>query len=541
VSSPDLNQKKKKNTNNNNNNNNNNNTIHTTTTTTITTFIHMDKMTDSRSVQEKRKKRNRTRRLKKKLNYSPLPAVAVRQEGLIFGEDGCLKLVRTATMGWGVVTTKDVAKGTIVLREPPLASALMVNPDTTKNLQSLLKFAGYIPKAETIYSGLVIPMMLRGLTKEWLDNFICMPIRNWDKFMVSALVDIVKVVKLANPSLSTGKIRNLATQALGVAKANTFMNTSPITGVFYATSLYDKTSLFNHSCEANAMEFNNGSVDNLDISVLSKQAIAKGSEVFICYGNARVIKVRYRRDSLKRTFDFTCECHRCLKEMAVAEIEPEIQVIRCHKIIWEIYGKAVALSGAGKTQAAYNLYCDMITQHRKDFEVADLDIRILSAYNCTLLYFQWGSYATSRRLSLESLKYLTKVIRHGVEYYKSAGIGTCQLMIAMSLTLDAIRHRLVLLETIRLKAALSQDGVGGVSSRFDEPPPEMLYFLEATQKMIFAYDQLYGHIHYKFDMDMELSYCFEGMMRSLEVCMKGFLAMPDKAEEEAKQKTPTEE
>ena len=477
--------------------------------------------------EAQRKKKNRTRRLKKKLNRTTLPAVEARREGLIFGKDGCLMLIRTANMGWGVVTTKDIPQGTLLLKEPPLASALMVNPDTTKNLQPLLKFAGYNPKAETIYSGLVVPMIGRGLTREWLDHFVCMPIGTLDKTMLSALVDIMKAIRLADPNLDMKKVRSFATQALGVVKANTFMNTSPITGIFYATSLYDKCTLFNHSCEANAMEFSDGSIDDLDISVLSKQAIPKGSEVFICYGNARVKKVRYRRASLKRTFNFICQCHRCLKEIAVAEMEPEVQVIRCHEIIWEIYGKAVALSGAGQSQAAFNLYCDMITKHREAFAVADLDIRILSAYNCTLLYFQWGSYASSRRLSLETLKYLSKVVRDGIEYCGNVGSGARQLMFAMSLTLDAIRHRLVLLETIQLKAANGGGGVG-IAPCFDEPPPEMPQFLEVTQKMIFAYDQLYGgHIHYKFDMDMELSYAFEGMMKSLEICMNGFLAMPD--------------
>ena len=373
--------------------------------------------------------------------------------------------------------------------------------------------------------------MLRGLTKEWLDNFTCMPIKKWDKLMLSALVDIVKAVKLANPNLDIEKIRILATQALGVAKANTFMNTSPLTGIFYGTSLHDKTSLFNHSCNSNAMEFNDGSTDNLDISVISKRAISKGSEVFLCYGSSRVKKVNYRRDSLKRTFGFTCECERCLKEVAVAELEPEIPTIFCHKIIWDTYSKAVDLSGAGKTQAAYNLYCDMITKHKKEFDVADADIRILAAYNCTLLYFQWGSYDKSNKLSLLDLKYLVEIVTEGVSYYGDSGIGSCQLMIALSLTLDAIRHRLILLETIRIKAAAGDSSVTE-SGQFDEPPPEMLCFLEATQKMIFAFDQLYGHDHYKFNMDTELSFSFDGMMKSLEICMKGFIAMPDYGEDD---------
>ena len=472
------------------------------------------------------KKNGRTRRLKKRLNRTPLPPVEARREGLTFGKDGCLKLVRTLKMGWGVVTTRDMPRGALLLIEPPLASALVVNPSSTKNLQSLLKVAGFIPNAATIYSSLVIPMMIRGLTKEWLDNFICMPIRKWDKLTISALVDIVKAVRLADPSLDIEKVRILATQALGVTKSNTFMNTSPLTGIFYATSLYDKTCLFNHSCEPNAMVFNDGSIDNLDISVLTTQAIPEGSEVFVCYGNARVKKVAYRRESIKRTFDFSCECQRCLREVAVAAEDPEVQVIKCHQIIWDLYGKAVALSGAGKSQAAYNLYCDMITNHRKQFEVADPDIRILSAYNCTLLYFQWGCYETSSKLSLDSMKYLSQVVRDGVGYYKSAGFGTCQLMIALSSTLDAIRHRLILLGIIRARGAS-----GLAASRFDEaPPPEMVCFLEATQKMIFAFDQLYGHDQYKFNMDLELSYSFEGMMKSLEICMKGFLKVADEEE-----------
>ncbi len=484
------------------------------------------------SAEEKHKKKQMHRWMKK-LGYRALPPVTVHQEGSIFGEAGCLKLVRTAKMGLGVVTTKDVAAGTIILRESPLAAALMINPATTNKLHCLLKIAAYNPTAKTLYSSLVTPMMFRGVTKEWLDNFVSVPTVTWDKQMISALVDVVKAVHQKDPSLDIGEIRALAAQALGVVKANAFMNTSPITGVLYATSLYNKTTFINHSCQANAIQYNDGSINTLDFIVLAKQAIPKGSEVFICYGNARVKKVVYRRDSLKRTFGFNCECERCLKEVAIAEIDPDSQNFSCDEVLWETYNTAAALSAKGRTQAAYNIYCDMVMHQRKALEISDPDIRILIAYNCSLLYFQWESHPRSNVLTLECLEYLGKEVAEGTRYHKNDGPVSNQFTAALSSVMEAIRCRLVLLEVIR--ANVKPTGTG---TSFDSSPPEMMRFFLATQRMISAYDRMYGHLNYKFDMDMELSHAFENMMKSLDICMQGFqqaAAAAKKSEEELKE------
>ena len=486
------------------------------------------------SVEEKHKKKQMHRWMKK-LGYRALPPVTVHAEGSIFGEAGCLKLVRTAKMGLGVVTTKDVAAGTIILRESPLAAALMINPATTNKLHCLLKIAAYNPTAKTLYSSLATPMMLRGVTKEWLDNFVSVPAVTWDKQMITALVDVVKAVCQADPSLDIGKTRALAAQALGVVKANAFMNTSPITGVLYATSLYNKTTFINHSCQANAIQYNDGSINNLDFIVLAKQAIPKGSEVFICYGNARVKKVVYRRDSLKRTFGFLCECQRCLKEVAIAEIDPDSQNFSCDETLWETYNTAASLSAQGRTQAAYNIYCDMVMNQRKALEISDPDIRLLIAYNCSLLYFQWEDHPRSWVLSLESLEYLGKEVAEATRYHKNDGPVSNQFTAALSSVVEAVRCRLVLLETIRSNINPTKTGTS-----FDSSPPEMMRFFLATQRMIAAYDQMYGHLNYKFDMDMELSHAFEGMMKSLEICMGGFQQAAE-AEAAAKKKKEEEE
>lgn len=486
---------------------------------------------------EKKHKKKQMHRWMKKLGYRDLPPVTVHAEGSIFGEAGCLKLVRTAKMGLGVVTTKDVAAGTIMLRESPLAAALMINPATTNKLHCLLKIASYNPTAKTLYSSLVTPMMLRGVTKKWLDNFVSVPAVKWDKQMISALVDVVKAVKQKDPSLDIGEIRGLAAQALGVVKANAFMNTSPITGVLYATSLYNKTTFINHSCQANAIQYNDGSINNLDFIVLAKQTIPKGSEVFICYGNARVKKVVYRRDSLKRTFGFNCECERCLKEVAIAEIDPDSQNFSCDEVLWKTYNTAAALSAKGRTQAAYNIYCDMITRQRKALEISDPDIRLLIAYNCSLLYFQWEDHPRSKVLSLDSLEYLGKEVTEATRYHKNDGPASNQFTEALSSVMEAVRCRLVLLEVIRANIKPTKTGTS-----FDTSPPEMMHFFLATQRMISAYDRMYGHLNYRFDMDMELSHAFEGMMKSLDICMQGFqqaeaAVAKKKKEEEEKEKT----
>ncbi len=455
-----------------------------------------------------RKKNNRNRRAKRKLLSRPLPALVPRKEGVIFGEGDCLRLVRTSSMGWGVVATRAIEVGTLLLREAPLASSLVVDPAHVPSLRPLLKVASHFPDTVTIHSALVTPMMIRGVTEAWLNNFVSMPVENWDEEMKRSSEDVMDMLwkckcmreKLEDPDrLHT--IRKLVDHALAVVKANAFLNSTPVVGTFYATGLYDKCTLINHSCRANAMDFSDGSTDNLDLLVVAKQPISEGSEVFISYGQSSVKHVTYRRLALMRAFDFECLCERCMEEISNSSSSSSgAHTMQCETTVFEAYRKAAALTDAGKPLEAYNIYSWIVTKQRSNLDASSPNVRILIVLNCTLLHLKYGSFQGTGRAAPEHLAYLRAELFKGAEIFKGCGPAAVQLAVLLGCLMKAAEVLTRLFD--------------------DQRPRRIRAFVEAMARVEEACNLIYGDGNYAIAMDMALSHLFHRLTRSYDVCMK---------------------
>ncbi len=465
--------------------------------------------------RKKNKKTNNNRKMRRKLLWRRLPPVTPRKEGLVFGEDDCLRLVQTESMGWGVVATRDIEEGTLLLRESPLVSTLVIDPSQAHSLQPLFNVASYFPGNTTLYTALVAPMIMRGVTKPWLDNFVFRPRETWDGTMKKSAAETIKVLHRHRPKLLAafrlGDLKKLIDHVLGVLKANSFLNTTPLTGIFYASSLYDLCSLFNHSCCANAMDYTTGAADNLDMLVVAKEKIPKGSQVFISYGQSKVKQVYYRCKALKETFAFDCQCERCEKESAQLPENPADLMIRCSPPLFALYQKATELSTQGNALGAYDVYLEILTQHKKQLDAAELSVRSLIIGTFALLHLQWGGYHEVRCLSLDHLAYLRTELCKSADYFEGCGLASVQMCIVLSQVFKIIERR------IRLANAISP------SSGSTDHGEVVLAFLDAMEDLGAACEVLYGSSHnYAFSTDTALSTLFSPVIQSVAICLESY-------------------
>lgn len=473
----------------------------------------------------KKKNNNNNRKMRRKLLWRRLPPVTPRKEGLVFGEGDCLCLVQTQSMGWGVVATRDIEEGTLLLREAPLASTLVIDPTQARSLQPFFNVASYFPGNTTLYTALVAPMIMRGVTEAWLDNFASRPRETWDDTMKKSAEESIKVLRQYRPKLLAkfrlGDLKKLIDRVLGVLKANCFLNTTPLTGIFYASSLYDMCTLFNHSCCANAMDFTTGAADNLDMLVVAKTKIPKGSQVFISYGQSKVKQVYYRRAALTETFAFDCQCGRCETEAAQLPGNSADLTIRCSPPLFELYQKATQLSTQGQALGAYDVYFEILTQHKNELDAAEPSIRSLVIGTFALLHLQWGGYHKVRRLSLNHLAYLRTELCKAADYFEGCGLASAQMCIALSQVFKVIERR------IRMADKISSSDTG------TNVGPEVLAFLNAMEDVVAACEVLYGSTrNYDFTADTALSTLFSPIIQSVAICMKSYADEDDDDDDE---------
>lgn len=413
-----------------------------------------------------------------------LPKVKPRTEGLVFGEDGCLRLARTA-MGWGVVAARDIEPYTLLLRERPLVAALFVDPSSTKSMDKLFRIGTFFPQAPSKEAALTIPMLIRGVTDEWLANFAG-PISSKDE---SILRDVLKVVgemspQLLRPAYAKDTIR-LAAKAYAVVRANSFSISTPIVGVDYASVLYDQTSLFNHSCCANATVFAQGRTDSLDHLAVSVERIPAGREIFVSYGHSWVCRVEYRRQSLRRIFGFDCGCQRCLREI---KSQAGLGPIRCDPEVHRLNNRAFELQRAGRQKEAVILLADVLANRKEALAASDPDIRNQVIAFCVRHYFKWGSIL-GEASSLD-LKHLSSCMDEAD--FEHSGVSTAA-------HLTAFGH---LLRCARV-AAESDPG--------DLEPYRDL--VAAFRDAVACLDRVYGKGNYCLDADVALSAPFCAIYR----------------------------
>lgn len=103
----------------------------------------------------------------------------------------------------------------------------------------------------------------------------------------------------------------------------------------YATAMYPRVSLLNHSCNSNVLSsFNENS--NV-IVVKSARDIKQTGEVFNCYG-PNYLKMGFieRRQSLEEQYHFECKCDKCLEQLNNSVRNCDVAALKCFECqsIW---------------------------------------------------------------------------------------------------------------------------------------------------------------------------------------------------------------
>lgn len=77
------------------------------------------------------------------------------------------------------------------------------------------------------------------------------------------------------------------------------------------TGIFPRISMLNHSCSPNIRNVFEGK----KLTIYATEDIAKGGEIFNCYGpNYRLMSYQERQDSLRLQYNFICKCSKCLEK-----------------------------------------------------------------------------------------------------------------------------------------------------------------------------------------------------------------------------------
>ena len=446
-------------------------------------------------------------KMTKRLLSRGLPKVMPRKEGGAPPAGHLLRLTKSPTMGWTVVTTRDIEPGTVLLRESPLVAALYVNLEAVPELLPLARIAVGLPDVSTKYGSLVAPMLLRGVTDDWLGNFCGVPVTENEGGLATILSELKKRKSVLGSDRYLPQTTRLAIRALEVVKANSFVLTSPIAGIEFASALYDFSSLFNHSCSPNVLAFNDGGKSNMDLVVVATAHIPKGREVFLTYGNALVLNVDIRRVGIERIFGFLCKCQRCEAELATfSKSSPPPPPFRCRPDILKMFQKAISFMDRGLFQEGFVVLADVLKNHKKALCSSETDpnIRLQIVVGCVRGCLKWGWLEGDRRLEEEDLAFLRHELDSASDGFKVGGLS-------ISLHAVAYSH---LLECMEACFSINTRDGGRAT------PATVRKIVNCQQRAMDALSTLHGKAEYYTDVDLALSQPFQRIMRIVRRCVK---------------------
>jgi len=207
--------------------------------------------------------------------------------------------------GLGVVATKFIKRGTLILKENPQMPRLKTPPLETINLQTMQippdPWKDYFKTVMSLFD-----QMSESDQEEYLKLHI-----NHEKAEVKIIGLLVKLSHFKMVERDQDKILKI----VGIHLTNTF-----------ADGVKIKTSRFNHSCFPNAVLLEK-------VKLRATYDIKEGQEITINYrgGFMTMRKREYRQKILNDCWNFTCSCDLCKKQdhrltgVSQTEIETKIE------------------------------------------------------------------------------------------------------------------------------------------------------------------------------------------------------------------------
>jgi SET and MYND domain-containing protein len=105
-------------------------------------------------------------------------------------------------------------------------------------------------------------------------------------------------------------------------------NTMSREQIRYATAIYPRVSLLNHSCNPNVLS--SFRANTSIIVVKASRGIDEREEIFNCYGpHFSKMLVSERQQSLSGQYHFKCECDMCVKQLASLKVETQRCGVKC--------------------------------------------------------------------------------------------------------------------------------------------------------------------------------------------------------------------
>ncbi len=107
--------------------------------------------------------------------------------------------------------------------------------------------------------------------------------------------------------------------------------------VRYATAIYPRVSLLNHSCEPNILT--SFQADSRVMVVKSSRQIPAASEISNCYGPHHLrMGVSDRRRALRDQYHFECTCAACLRQASQPLLSsPALACLSCHSRLTSLF------------------------------------------------------------------------------------------------------------------------------------------------------------------------------------------------------------
>jgi tetratricopeptide (TPR) repeat protein len=148
-------------------------------------------------------------------------------------------------------------------------------------------------------------------------------VNNKDELLVSASCLILRhlMQTICNAHAIT-RLRDSDTES---ASHHSTMNRDQIR---YATAIYPRVSLLNHSCNSNVLS--SFKHDSSTIVVKASRVIEQSAEIFNCYGpHYTKMRVVERQQSLLDQYHFRCDCETCVTQLASLRIETKRCGVKC--------------------------------------------------------------------------------------------------------------------------------------------------------------------------------------------------------------------
>jgi len=373
-------------------------------------------------------------------------------------ENGCTDGLR------GIVATRDIEKGELVLTEKPIALELLIQPNNIKTdiidyfndiFDSHLK-SNQIVYIDNTTSKCVTCQMTKKIIKEW-------PKKDRDHL----LNDYVSSAILDEDCKQICK-NELETKIHKILNTNIFELMLPFTSIdTFGSALYETTRLFNHSCIPNCCNYN----DTINIYIRALRDIKKGEELTISYfGLIQDNQLLFHRN-LRLRFGFICKCSMCTqnnyyeltneeckniieekddidKDNEFAEIRKKIENFSenlpsfinsglCYQKSFEIQPQYIEITKdiqkiTEKYCKSYDLKMNTFTVEQKEF------FKNISIIFFPLLIFLEKCIERCHITRLHELSYLCVVLFSIMEYFESIDMNHEYLKIKLNMTMFVI-------------------------------------------------------------------------------------------------------